>query len=117
MTEDKESDKELSRYRKRVIQELHREEAKNYKTSSNQLNAVRRYRKRHSSPSLEGYMRIRRQAYTFVKPKEGTRAEDYIKEKGDQYYKDLLELNQMLKRRIKELHLNIREENNHEEDK
>ena len=55
-------------------------------------------------------MRIRRQAFTFVNPKKGTRAEDYIREKGSQYYKDLVELDRVLNDRIEELHLNIGED-------
>ncbi|MCC4370503.1 hypothetical protein LMB49_03710 [Limosilactobacillus reuteri] len=107
MVEDKETDKGI---RRNVIQELQREPDVKYKTPPQQLQAVRKYRKKHSNPSLEGYMRIRRQAFTFVNPKEGTRAEDYIREKGSQYYKDLVELDRVLNDRIKELHLNIGED-------
>lgn len=117
MVDDANDKKELSEIRKAVLEGLQREHDATLKTSSSQLRAVRNYRKRHKDPDNEGYHRIRRQALTFVKPKKGTRAEEYIKKKGSQYYKDLLELNKVLKSRINELHLNIREDNNHEEDK
>ena len=49
MVEDKETDKEI---RRKVIKELQREPEVKYKTPPRQLQAVRKYRKKHSNPSL-----------------------------------------------------------------
>ncbi len=104
---------EMSELEKNVLEKIQKKHDAKLKTRPTVLKAVRKYRKTNRNRNLnhEGYLRIRRQAMTFIKPKKGTRAESYIKEKGNQYYKDLVELNELLKERITELHLNIGEDN------
>lgn len=70
--------------------------------SKAQLKANRKYDAKH--PQKTAYMRLRRQARSFIAAAEGTKAAEAIKWRDDLDYKaDLLELKQLIEDKLKEL--------------
>ncbi|WP_123799546.1 hypothetical protein [Limosilactobacillus fermentum] len=52
-----------------------------------------------SNPRRTGYSKLRRTAFSFVNPKPGSKAEEYINANYVDYVEDLEELKKALKRR------------------